>query len=410
MKSVWFLNHYAQEPAGPGGTRHFSLARGMRNYGWKASIIAASTEHGTNRDRLAPHETARLDHFDDVPFLWLKTSAYAGNGADRIRNMVGYTRAALARDNTKDLTPPDVIVGSSVHPFAAWAGLRLAQRYRVPFVFEVRDLWPQTLVDMGRLPQRHPVTYVLQRLERYLYKRAEKIVVLLPHAHKYIEPLGIDGRKIEWVPNGIELEIFPRPEPKPAADTFTLMYFGAHGTANGLDNVLRAMAEVRTLSTSRPVNLRVIGDGPLKPSLMAMAKDMGLENVAFEDPVPKRQIAQLAADADAFVFNLIDAPVFKYGISSNKLFDFMACGRPVIFACESSNNPVDAAGGGLTVPAGQPRLLAEAIARLEAMPPDAVQAMGVANRDHIEANYEFDLLGRKFAGVLEAACERRERR
>ena len=402
MKSVWILNHYAQEPGGPGGTRHYSLAKAMSRYGWQASIIAASTEHGTGRERLKPGETMRLDRFDDVPFLWLRSAAYAGNGADRIRNMVGYTRAALNADNLKGLTPPDLVVGSSVHPLAAWAGLRLARKHKVPYVFEVRDLWPQTLVDMGRLPENHPVTWILRGLERHLYKQADRIVVLLPDANRYIEPLGISGDKIEWVPNGVELDIFPPPTPKRTDDAFTLMYFGAHGAANGLDNVLRAMDVVRNKQTAKSVKLRIIGDGPLKPSLMAMARDMGLDNVSFESPVPKRQIASLAADADAFVFNLIDAPVFKYGISSNKLFDFMACGRPVIFSCDSSNNPVASAKGGFTVPAGQPERLADAIAALAAMPQYQLQALGAANRQHIEENYEFDRLGMKFAGILDA--------
>lgn len=402
MKSVWILNHYAQEPGGPGGTRHYSLARSMRNYGWRASIIAASTEHGTGRERLKGGEMRRLDLFDDVPFLWLRTAAYSGNGADRIRNMIGYTRAALRKENLAGLTPPDVIVGSSVHPFAAWAGLRLARRYRVPFVFEVRDLWPQTLVDMGRLSEGHPFTWIMRRLERHLYKNAARIAVLLPHAHKYIEPLGIGREKIEWVPNGIELDIFPKPKPKSPADKFTLMYFGAHGAANGLDNVLSAMLALRERDLPIPINLRIIGDGPLKADLVAMAKDMKLESVSFEKPVPKREIANLAADADAFVFNLIDAPVFKYGISSNKLFDFMACGRPVIFSCDASNNPVAEAGGGVTVAAGQPERLAQTIVDLAAMSNAQLQAMGAANRKHIEENYEFDRLGRKFAHMLDS--------
>lgn len=403
MKSVWILNHYAQEPGGPGGTRHYSLTRAMRRYGWQASIIAASTEHGTGRERLRPGEALRLDMFDDVPFLWLRTAAYSGNGTDRIRNMIGYTRAALRHENIKNLTPPDVVVGSSVHPFAAWAGLRLARRYGVPFVFEVRDLWPQTLVDMGRLPENHPFTWIMRRLERHLYKQAAKIVVLLPDANRYIQPLGIAGDKIEWVPNGIELDIFPPPHPREPDDAFTLMYFGAHGAANGLDNILRAMDVLRGRQTAKPIKLRIIGDGPLKPSLISMAKDMGLDSVSFEDPVPKRQIAGLAASADAFVFNLIDAPVFKYGISSNKLFDFMACGRPVIFSCDASNNPVATANGGLTVPAGQPERLADAMASLAAMPQAQLQAFGAANRKHVEENYEVDRLGAKFANVLDVA-------
>ncbi|MCK1438334.1 MULTISPECIES: glycosyltransferase family 4 protein [Bradyrhizobium] len=403
MKSVWILNHYAQEPGGPGGTRHYSLARSLAQHDWSATVIAASTEHGTGRERLMPGESRRLDTLDGVPFLWVRTSSYSGNGADRVRNMLSYTRSVLKAEHTRQLERPDAIVGSSVHPFAAWAGLRLARRYGVPFVFEVRDLWPQTLVDLGRLSERHPVTLGLRVLEHHLYKHAAQIVVLLPRASEYIEPLGIAAEKIVWVPNGIELDIFPSPQPKQAADAFTVMYFGAHGTANGLDNVLRAIGLVQASNAERLINLRIIGDGPLKPSLIQMARQMDLRNVSFENPVPKKQIAAVAADADAFIFNLIDAPVFKYGISSNKLFDFMACARPVIFACNADNNPVQTAGGGVTVPAGNPQALARAMMDLSRLSQTQQQKMGLANRKHVEENYGFDRLGAKFAGALEAA-------
>lgn len=403
MKSVWILNHYAQEPGGPGGTRHYSLARALRQNGWSASLIAASTEHGTGRERLAQEESRRLDYYDEVPFLWLRTAAYAGNGTDRIKNMLGYTFAVLKSENVRGLRPPDIVVGSSVHPFAAWAGLRLARRYRVPFVFEVRDLWPQTLVDLGRLSDSHPMTLALRWLERYLYSQASKIIVLLPRAGEYIEPLGVPADKIVWVPNGIELDIFPVPTAKVPSDRFTLMYFGAHGTANGLDNVIKAMDEVRKMEPNNAIHLRIIGDGPLKADLIKLAKDLELSTVSFEAPVPKKQIAQLASEADAFVFNLIDAPVFKYGISSNKLFDFMACGRPVIFSCDAGNNPVETAGGGTTVAAGNPPALAQAMIDLANLSPDERQSMGEANRKHIEDHYEFKLLAARFAAALDLA-------
>lgn len=403
MNSVWIINHYAQEPGGPGGTRHYSLARALRHNGWSASLIAASTEHGTGRERLAAGERRRIEYFDDVPFLWLRTASYSGNGADRVRNMFSFTHAALRRENLKSLTAPDVVVGSSVHPFAAWAGLRLARRYGVPFVFEVRDLWPQTLIDLGRISERHPMTYCLRWLERHLYRNAAKIVVLLPRAADYIVPLGIPAEKIAWVPNGIELEIFPPPKAKLETEHFTIMYFGAHGTANGLDNVIKAMEVLRKLDVTKRIRLRIIGDGPLKNDLIKLADSLRLDNISFEPPVPKKKIAALAAEADAFVFNLIDAPVFRYGISSNKLFDFMACGRPVIFSCEAGNNPIDEVQGGITVAPGNPEALAKAMIQLSSLSADRRERMGASNRKHVEENYEFNFLGSRFAKILSEA-------
>lgn len=408
MKNVWILNHYAQEPGGAGGTRHYSLARHLLKHGWRSSVIAASVELNTGRQRLADGERMRVSDFDGIPFLWVRTPQYEGNGGGRMGNMLTYAARVLLPSVTKGLERPDVIVGSSVHPFAAWSGAILARRLRVPFVFEVRDLWPQTLVDLGRLREQSLITKVLRKLEKWLYDRADRIVVLLPQADDYIVPLGVPKRKIVWIPNGVELEGYPEPTQPLIHDDFTLMYFGAHGQANGLDCVLRAMAELQKRPDMRHVRLRMIGDGPLKPSLLKFAEELQLANVEFSDPVPKREIPKLAAEADAFVFNLIDAPVFKYGISSNKLFDFLAGARPIIFCCKSSNNPVADACAGITIPPGDPVALSQAIVTLATMPLDERKAMGRAGRAYVEQNHGFDSLAARFADMLnELVAERR---
>ena len=408
MKNVWILNHYAQEPGGAGGTRHYSLARHLLKHGWRSSVIAASVELNTGRQRLSGGERMRISDFDGIPFLWVRTPQYEGNGGGRMGNMLTYAMRVLLPGVTKGLERPDVIVGSSVHPFAAWSGAILARRLRVPFVFEVRDLWPQTLVDLGRLREQSLITKVLRKLEKWLYDRADRIVVLLPQADDYIVPLGVPKRKIVWIPNGVELEGYPEPTQPLIHDDFTLMYFGAHGQANGLDCVLRAMAELQKRPDMRHVRLRMIGDGPLKPSLLKLAEELQLANVEFSDPVPKREIPKLAAEADAFVFNLIDAPVFKYGISSNKLFDFLAGARPIIFCCKSSNNPVADARAGITIPPGDPVALSQAIVTLATMPLDERKAMGRAGRAYVEQNHGFDSLAARFADMLnELVAERR---
>ena len=409
MKNVWILNHYAQEPGGAGGTRHFHLAEHLQAYGWHATVIAASVEHQSGHQRLAPGERQRCDHFKGVPFLWVRTPEYQGNGGGRMRNMLVYTGRVLLHKTTRELPRPDVVIGSSVHPFAAVAGALLARRFKVPFIFEVRDLWPQTLVDMGRLQEGSFMTWALRKLELWLYRRAARTVVLLPRAWEYITPLGIPKERVVWIPNGVDLSLFPRSTAANTTytDKFTLMYFGAHGQANGLDNVLRAMKHVQDQPDGRHIRLRIIGDGPLKPSLVTQASEMRLTNVSFEPPVPKSQIPALAAHADAFVFNLIDAPVFRYGISSNKLFDFMAAERPVVFSCDSTNNPINDAQAGLTVKSGQPGALANAICEIAATPLVQRQRMGRAGREYVEQNHGFEQLAGRLAAVLDDVCTRR---
>lgn len=402
MKHVWILNHYAQEPGGAGGTRHFSLARHLSSYGWKATIIAASTDHSTGLQRLNAGETQRLQTYDGVPFLWLKTRGYSGNGMDRVANMFDYTRAVLNRRNLSSLDPPDAIIGSSVHPLAAWAGRKLAKRHGVPFVFEVRDLWPQTLIDMGRLSDHHPAAVGLRWLEKSLYRAASRIIVLLPHAHEYIEPLGIAREKIVWIPNGTDTDSFGPKMPITESAKFTLMYFGAHGAANGLDNLLSAMQIVAKNPKGDRICLRLIGDGPLKPSLMAAAKTKGLTNVEFEDPVPKNDIPALAAQADAFVLCLRDFPkLYRFGISMNKIFDYLASGRPIIISIDAANDPIKEASAGISVSPENPEAFAKAIIQIASLPLAQRIEMGTSGRRHLEQSYNMRLLASRLAHALD---------
>lgn len=407
MKQVWILNHYAQEPSIAGGTRHFHLAEHLKKFGWQATVICASLNHSNGHQRLAPHKELRHETIRGVPYLWVKTPEYIGNGGGRIRNMLAYTWRVLRRHTTAALPNPDVVIGSSVHLFAAVAGAFLARRFKVPFVFEVRDLWPQTLVEMGRLRDDAFITWALRKLELWLYRSAVRTIVLLPRAWEYIIPLGIPKEQVVWIPNGVDLALFPRATPAGEGDSdeFTLMYFGAHGQANGLDNVLQAMQLVQQITAGQHIHLRLIGDGPLKPVLIAQADVLGLRNVKFETPVPKEQIPALAAQADAFVIAVLDLPgLYRYGISMNKLFDYLAAERPIIIASNAANNPVADARAGLTVNAGQPGALAKAILKIASTPLAERQRMGRAGREYVEQHYSFDQLAGRLSDLLNAVC------
>jgi glycosyltransferase involved in cell wall biosynthesis len=403
MKHVWILNHYALEPGGAGGTRHYSLSRHLSQHGWAASIIAASVELNSGRQRLKYGERYRDEVHDGVTFRWIYTPTYNGNGFGRILNMLAYAFRALLPRYTAGLARPDVVIGSTVHPFAALSGAFLARRYRVPFVFEVRDLWPQTLIDLGRIKKNSIAARVMRWLERYLYRRATKIIVLLPRAGDYIASIGVNLDKIVWIPNGVELTKFNPSEldVKEHSGKFVLMYFGAHGQANGLDNVLRAMQLVQVNYPDTNVQLRLVGDGPLKKSLQSLAVELSLQNVSFEPPVPKSEIPVIANQATGFVFNLVDAPVFKYGVSANKLFDYMASARPIIFCSNAANNPVNEARCGLTVSPEDPVSLCKAIVCLANETMSNLNVYGRNARRYVEQTHGVELLSERLAKVLD---------
>lgn len=400
MRTVWIVNHYALPPGGAGGTRHYSLASQLVRHGWDVEIFAASVELNTGLQRLEGATLVRRETLGDIKFNWIRTNRYHGNGVGRMVNMLVFAVLLLMPFAVRGLSRPSVVVGSSVHPFAAWAGAVLASRFEVPFVFEVRDLWPETLIDLGRIRRTSFLARALFSLEKWLYQRADRIVVLPPFSVRYIESLGIPGEKVLWLPNGVTLEGFPYIEPLVREGKLKLMYFGAHGEANGLRNLLDAMAFLRDSLNETDYELELIGDGPQKPALIDYAKRLGLESVRFSPPVPKSQIPRLAASADAFIFNLVSSPVFRFGISSNKLFDFMAAGRPILFCCDAANNPVMEARAGITVEPDTPESLARAIVALGALSFEERAEMGLAARKYVELNHSFQVLGERFDQLL----------
>lgn len=405
LKHAWILSHYAQRPTDKGGlTRHHSLGRYLPAHGWRVTIVTASTDHPSGRQRALRPEQAP-ESFEGIPYLWLRTPDYAGNGLDRIRNMLAFGWRALASPAMKGVAMPDVILGSSPHPVAALAASWLARRHRVPFVYEVRDLWPEALIDMGRIKAGGGTALAMRRIERSLFTAACRAVVLWPNIEAYMREQGLQVPSPVWIPNGVDFAALPPPSPVPDRGDFTLMYLGAHGGANALENVLRAMRLVQDRPQPKPVRLRLVGEGPDKPRLRALAEELGLQNVRFEDAVEKRFVPEVAAEADAFIFNLVGAPMFRYGISPNKLYEYMAAQRPVIYSCEAFNNPIAESGGGLSVPPGQALPLADAIMELVGTPLERRREMAAAGRRHVETYYGFDRLAQRLAEVFDQCID-----
>ena len=404
--NVWVINHYAVPPGRAGGTRHFSFAGELQKRGHKVTIIASSFDHYVRQEaRLREGETYRLEEVDGVPFLWIRTPPYSGNSPARVWNMVAFALRLLGIANPALLGKPDVVWGSSPHLFAALAGERLARRYRTPFVLEVRDLWPETLIDLRGVSPRHPFIQVLERIEHYLYRRADRIISLLPLAHLHMIEKGAEPAKIAWIPNGVDLSVVPRPTPPPPRPdgVFTVMYAGAHGLANNLDLIVEAAAIVAKKGWNGRIQFRLLGDGPEKPRLKRMAQAWGLENIRFEDAVPKQEVYNALLSADAFVISLRDSRLFRWGVSPNKLFDYMASARPVIFAVATDSNPVADAGAGITVPPNDPAALAEAVIQLAKMSAQERWEMGLRGRRYVEEKHAFHRLTDKLEEVLQSA-------
>ena len=400
-RELWIFNHYARTGEDAGGARHFEMAKHLTARGWSVTIFASGVTHRTGRNLVPSGESRAIRVIEGVRFVWLKASPYKGNGLSRWKNIVEYYLEAIKEKQVEGLEAPQVVIGSSVHPLAGLAAWRVARRYDVPFVFDIRDLWPQTLIDMGKLSKRSPIAFALRRLEGFLYKRAERIISVLPGAVDYIKTFGIDPQKVVWISNGVDFGAYQAPGPVGENDQFVLMYLGSLGEANAIEVLLDAMRLVSEKNSQ--VTLRLIGTGPLEEALKDQARRLGLlgKAVCFEGAVPRSEVAGIAREADAFVITVKDVPgLYRYGISMNKIFDYMAAGKPTLIAVDAFNNPIAESEGGITVAPDNPIKLAEAILAVSTMAPDQLEQMGNRARGHVARLYSYEYLAGRLENIL----------
>ena len=399
---VLMVNQYAYAPFHHGGTRHYMLARELISRGHQVRIISTSFFHKSQEEtRLAPGEAWRLEEVDGVEFLWLRTPPYKGNGPGRMRNMLSYAWQVWRERGPRPSYEPQIVYSSSPQLFAGLAAQFLARRHGVPHVFEIRDLWPQTFVDLGSWSAGHPWIRVLDQIQRYLYRHADQVISTLPAAAPYIAAHGGDEGRVTWITNGIDPALLPAPAPLlPEPQPFTFLHAGVHAVSTGLDLILEAAEELQQRGLGDAIRIVFLGDGPEKARQQAWVDQRNLTNVVFEDPVPKQQVFEKLAEADGFLLTRKPSPIHQWGISPHKLADYFAARRPVIFCVDSPWNPVASERAGLSTEPGDAASLAQAMADLAATPVAEREAMAQRGHDYMTRELDIAHLGGKLEKVL----------
>lgn len=347
---IWIFNHYATIPTLAGGTRHYDLAKELIKKGHAVTIFASSFDHPTRTEKHIHNPDVKIleQNIEGIRFIWIKTTPYQKNDWRRVLNMLSYSVRAYFY--AKKLSEkPDVVIGSLMHPFAALIGYMVARKKKSLFYFEERDLWPQTLIDLGKVSAKHPVVKVLSCLERFLYRKAHRIIVLFDKAVDYVESQGISRNKVLYLPNGVDLDRFKEINlhlPKEHEDTFNqlkgkfiVMYTGAHGLANNLDPILDIAKIMEKKFTD--IHFLFVGEGSEKERLLHKSIAYSLNNVTFLPGVPKNLIPSLLSRGHIGIISLKDTKLYKWGISLNKMFDYMAAGLPIVMLSSLKNTIIE---------------------------------------------------------------------
>ncbi|UCH26292.1 MAG: glycosyltransferase family 4 protein [Trueperaceae bacterium] len=411
MMRVYYVYQNAVTPAIAGGTRHFELAQAMQQLGVETEVVATDLHLATRTylRRKSPKDFRAIrEVYEGVPFHWIYASPYDSNDTRRGLSMV--TAAWNSYRLLRKLPKPDLIIGSSPFPFTAYGAERAAAFHGVPFVLEVRDIYPQTLIDMQG--DKGLKVRVLERTIDHLYAKADHAIVLAKGTKEHLLERGVEEHSITYLPNGVSTELFPsmtevqrralRQQYGLPQDRKLFIYAGAHGDANGLDTLLEAAS---LLKSDQRLALVLVGDGAKKPDLKLQAEALRLDNVHFLNPLPKAVMPELLGSMDAGLLILRKVDVFRYGICPNKLFDYWAARLPVIATTPGEvAGLISSAQGGTVVEPETPELLAEAITNFTVDESSSIR-LGQNGRAFVEREFERTQLAKRLADTLHTVVQ-----
>jgi glycosyltransferase involved in cell wall biosynthesis len=399
---VFWVNQFAVPPDQPGGTRHYDMAGELDRLGHDVRLLASDLslhERRYSRRRSAWDLRVLSETIGDVGFEWLPAGSYERNDWRRVASMMVFAIAALGRLLVTRRHPGDVVIGSSPHLLGAagaWAGARITRRR---FILEVRDLWPESytaVAGSGGAQER-----LLRTLADWLYRHSDHIVILAEGSRANVVDHGGPTERISFIPNGVDLDSFPTVDHE-VGPRIRFVYAGAHGPANGLEVAVDAAAEVQRRGCS-DIDVVLVGDGPAKAELLERARRTAAP-VTFLAPVPKIEIPGLFGSMDAGLMLLADTELFSYGVSPNKLFDYLAADLPVV-----TNVPgfvtevVEEAGAGFAVAPDDACALADGlIAMAEAIRTDASRYR--SGREYVAAHFDRRALAARLDSILDTAA------
>lgn len=380
-RTIWYVSKYVSPPHGeaPGG-RSWELMRELAERGHHSVVITSDANHLG----VVPTLTGPLLHEqrDGMDVYWLRTfKAATAKSWQRIVSWLHFEWRMLRLDTSK-LPPPDVVVVSSLSLLTVVSGLVLKRRHRVPLIFEVRDIWPLTIVEEGGFSAGNPFVRALGFVERLGYRRSDLIVGTMPGLGLHVAEVLGHERDVRCIPMGyaerlVDADADPAPPPGLAAAPGDLVvgYAGTIGITNALEVLLEA---ARHLAADPGIRFRVVGDGPLLARFREEYAD--LVNVDFIGRVAKDEVQGELAQCDLLYLSTYPSRVWEFGQSLNKLIDYMLSARPVLASMTGLPSMIDEAGSGSFVPAGDVAAVTDEIRRYAAMPAHERDRMGRAGR------------------------------
>jgi glycosyltransferase involved in cell wall biosynthesis len=402
-KTFWIINQTAGSAYHGMVYRNYYIAKEWVNQGHRAIIISSSFFHNFTKYP----ETKGLftrELIDGIEYWWVKMPRYSqSRSLGRLFSIFLFPIMLLLFPFWRLAKPDTIIVSGPPHlPIInAWLWSRI---YYSTLVYEIRDIWPLTIQKLGGISSWHPLIVVLSFFERIAYLLADRVVSVLSLAHRHCIPRGMLAAKFAYVPNGIDLSNYSIQENETgrkiadiSKNKFTILYAGSFGIANHLDQLMKV---ARSLKNEADIAFVLIGSGPHKSKLQEEARD--LSNVHFFSHVPKEQIPFILKQADVGFIGFVKTDLYQFGVSPNKIFDYMAAELPILMVLDSEDDIIERAKAGLTIRSDETQAINEGILNLKNLDEKDLRQLGLNGRSFLEENHTYEKLAKRYVGIAEA--------
>ncbi|MBW6410805.1 glycosyltransferase family 4 protein [Clostridium weizhouense] len=404
--NILLINHYAGSDYHGMEFRSYYMGREWVNMGHNVTIVGADFSHLRKKNPTVKNDFEE-EIIDGITYVWVKTPEYKGNGLGRVKNIATFMyKLRMNYKKLADKYKPDAVIASSTYPLDIYPAHRIAKRSNGKVFFEIHDLWPLTPMEIGGYSEKNPAIVMLQKAEDFAFKNSDKIISILPNADKHIRERGFSTDNYVNVPNGIIISDEKKNPPMESSierlqelkeqGYFLIGYTGNHSPANSLDTMLDAAKKTK----DEKVKYILVGNGNIKDELIEYAKSNNITNVEFLDPVLKDNMENVLKLLDICYIGLRKEKLFMYGVSPNKLFDYMLAARPIIYSIEASNDPVTDANCGISVPAEDSDAVVEAVLKIKNLSDEEKVAMGNNGHKYVLENHTYHGLAEKFLNAL----------
>lgn len=389
--------------------RNNVMAKYLIQKGYKVKIFAASTIHNTEVNLIKDDNKLFVEKaYGELDFIHIRTSDYIGNGLSRIINMLQFP-FRLLKVSKKIVQKPDIII-CDLEAIFAWSPYLISRRFRTKFILEIRDLWPESIVVYKNISRNNLLIWLLYRLEKWIYRKADKLVFTMEGGKEYIIDKGwdkdIDMSKIYHINNGVDLEQFnynkenyiTKDDDLDDKNAFKIVYTGSVRQANNIRKIVN-VAEAIKKKGNRDIRFLIYGDGTDRQILEKYCIERGIDNIIFKGYVEKNKIPYILSKCDLNIMHFSQSSLKKYGSSMNKMFDYLASGRPSVSDCKFGYDIFSKYKCGLSIDNANSEILAESVLKFYNMPKEEYDTY-CQNALKAAQDFDFKILTDKLEKVI----------